>query len=51
MAWDWRVKKQLLYLGVLALIPLALLIYFAFQVGPEATCFDNKQNQREEGVD
>ena len=51
MAWDWRVKKQLLYLGVLVVIPVALVIYFAFQVGPEATCLDNKQNQGEESVD
>ena len=51
MAFDWRVKKQLLYLGALAIIPLALLVYFAFQVVPEATCLDNKQNQGEESVD
>ena len=51
MSFDWRIKKQLLYLGVLAIIPLALVIYFAFQVGPEATCFDSKKNQGDEKTD
>ncbi|QQG46611.1 MAG: hypothetical protein HYY55_02075 [Candidatus Niyogibacteria bacterium] len=51
MALAWRFKKQLFYLGVLIIIPLAIIIYIAFQVTPEATCFDNKKNQGEEKAD
>ncbi len=51
MLLDWRIKKQILYLAIIAVIPAAVIVYFAFQVAPEATCFDNKRNQSEEGVD
>ena len=46
-----RIAKQfgygILFLAILALV--ALGIYFLFK--PVASCFDNKQNQNEEGVD
>ena len=51
MSLDWRLKRQFFYIGILSLIPLAIIVYLVFGVVPDATCFDNKQNQREEGVD
>lgn len=48
---DWRLKRQFSYLGVLVLIPVLVAAYFVYRAIPEATCFDNKQNQREERID
>ncbi len=49
---DYRRKKQLIIISILALVLILLLTgaYFKwFYQG--ATCFDSKQNQKEEGVD
>lgn len=47
----WRYRRQLIYLfsviGFFLVVGLA--VYFIYK--PEPTCFDNKQNQDEEGVD
>lgn len=51
MPLDWRLKRQFSYLGVLVLIPVLIAVYFIWRAIPEATCFDQKQNQREERVD
>lgn len=48
---DWRKRRQstifIIFISTLALI--GLFFYFRYQ--PVATCFDNKQNGAEEGVD
>lgn len=48
---SWRARRQVIPVGIFALIILALVIYFVFIAIPEATCLDNKKNQGEEGVD
>lgn len=48
---SWRLKKQLIYgtfFGLL-LFFVGLIIYYSFR--PQPSCFDNQQNQGEEGVD
>lgn len=48
---QWRLQRQLIVL-VIILVPLAILGFFVvLKFLPEATCFDNKQNQDEIGVD
>lgn len=48
---QWRFQRQLIVL-VIILLPLAVLgFYFISKFFPETTCFDNKQNQDELGVD
>lgn len=48
---SWRLKKQLFYIGIVMVFVLAPIVYFIWSSIPEATCFDNRKNQREEGVD
>ncbi len=48
---SWRLKKQLIY-GFIFLILLAIFITgLIFIFKPKPTCFDNKQNQGETGID
>ena len=50
---DWRLRKQIIYsLIVLSILFLfSYLIFLKFKKPTIATCFDNKQNQGEEGID
>jgi hypothetical protein len=50
MATVWTVKKQLFFLALLPLFVALVIVVFWF-VLTRPTCFDNKQNQDEEGVD
>ena len=48
---SWRARRQLIVLAILT-IPIALIfVFFAFKILPESSCFDNRKNQRELGVD
>lgn len=49
--FSWRARRQLFYIGILGAIILGVLIYAGVRLIPETTCFDNKRNQREEGID
>ncbi|MBI2039003.1 MAG: hypothetical protein HYT22_01830 [Candidatus Niyogibacteria bacterium] len=49
--FSWKAKRQLVVFGALILAGAAVIAYLAFLAVPEATCFDNRQNQGEEGVD
>lgn len=51
MPLDWRLKRQFFYIGILSLIPIAILVYLVFRITPDATCFDNRRNQGEEKAD
>ncbi len=49
---SWSAKRKLEYLGIIFLVlilPFGLFAYFHFSKAP--SCFDNKQNGSEEGVD
>lgn len=48
---SWANKRRLMYLSVLFLIVFAILAYFFISIQKPPTCFDNKQNQNETGVD
>ncbi len=41
----------MLPIAVLAVIIFGAVFYFGFKIIPEATCFDNKKNQGEQGID
>lgn len=48
---NWRAKKQISYF-LIVFFSIAIIIFLVvFFRAPEPTCFDNKQNQKEEGVD
>ncbi|MCH7883382.1 hypothetical protein IIA95_03125 [Patescibacteria group bacterium] len=49
--FSWRARRQLFYIGILGAIILGVLIYAGVRLIPETTCFDNKRNQGEEGID
>ena len=49
--FSWRARRQLIVLGVVVLFGAVLLAYVVGVAIPDATCFDNRQNQNEEGVD
>lgn len=44
-------RKQFSYIGILVLIALLAAVYFIYRAIPSATCFDDKKNQGEAGVD
>lgn len=46
----WTIKKQLMFLSIFALIVI-IIIFFIWKVSHPPTCSDNKQNQKEEGID
>lgn len=48
---SWAGRRKTLYLGIVSLVLLAILVPLAFYLYPNPTCFDNKQNQDELGVD
>ena len=47
----WRIRRQLLVLLIIALPFVAVGFYFVKNVLPQASCFDNRRNQDESGVD
>ncbi|MBI1957405.1 MAG: hypothetical protein HYS44_03040 [Candidatus Niyogibacteria bacterium] len=49
--FPWRARRQLIVFGILIATGAAVIVYLAFLAVPEATCFDNRQNQNETGVD
>ncbi|MBU1091561.1 hypothetical protein KKA27_01725 [Patescibacteria group bacterium] len=49
--FNWRAKKQLIFFLIVAFFVLAMIVGIIYWNRPEATCFDNKQNQDEESVD
>ena len=51
MAFSWRFKKQFLYSVIFFVIILAIIGFFVLRFMSGGTCFDNKQNQNEEGTD
>lgn len=51
MALEWRVKRKLFYFGIFSLFVLAIVGLLIFSLKPKPTCFDKKQNQKEEGID
>jgi len=48
---SWARKRQIMYLGTILLIVLAILAGLYFYYKPLPTCFDGKKNQDELGVD
>jgi hypothetical protein len=50
MASFWAVKRQVSYFLIFVIVVLAGL-YFVWRSVTSPTCFDNKQNQNEEGID
>ncbi|MCX6731867.1 MAG: hypothetical protein NTX55_02685 [Candidatus Parcubacteria bacterium] len=50
MAISWTARKQITYFLIFAVIVLGA-IYFVWKGATKPTCFDNKQNQGEEGID
>ena len=48
---NWRAKRQIFYLAILAALALAVLGSAIFWFSAEPTCFDGRQNQGEEGID
>lgn len=50
MAIPWTAKRQLLYLGIFLII-VFIIAFFIWANATKPTCFDNKQNQKEEGID
>jgi hypothetical protein len=51
MAISWRIKRQFLFFSIFAFIFVLLVLGLIYLLRPAPTCFDQKQNQREEGVD
>ena len=49
--FSWRVKRQLSYFSIFALVVILIVGGIIWFFWPSATCFDNRQNQDEEGVD
>lgn len=48
---NWRLKKQLTILSIIALIVGGIVFLVFFQFAEEATCFDDKKNQEETDID
>ncbi len=51
MPISWGAKKQLTILAIFAAIIILAVIFLINYFTPAPSCFDNKQNQNEEGVD
>lgn len=51
MAISWVARQKILYLSAFLLIVLTPIFYVAWKNWPRPSCTDNKQNQKEEGVD
>ena len=49
--FSWRTRRQFIALAIVGLPIIFILVFFVFKIFPEASCFDNRQNQRELGVD
>lgn len=49
--FSWRAKRQLIIVSIPALLILSLGFLFFQRFLPEPTCFDNKKNQGELGID
>lgn len=49
--FTWRAKKQFFYLAIFAVLALAVLGGLIFQSLSEPNCFDDRKNQKEEGID
>lgn len=49
--FSWRIRRQFLVFLIIALPFAAIGFYFVKNVLPQASCFDNRQNQGELGVD
>jgi len=50
MIIPWTIKKQLIYFLIFVLV-ISAIIFFIWSGATKPTCFDNKQNQDEEGID
>lgn len=46
----WAIKRQLTYLALFLVIVFGMIVFLAFRAFAP-TCFDNKQNQNEQGID
>ncbi len=49
--FSWRTRRQLAYFGVFAVVVALSVGWVIWYFMPAATCFDNRQNQDEGGVD
>lgn len=48
---SWRARRQFVYFAIFAVI-VGLFLWWAIEkIIPDATCFDGRQNQEEEGID
>ncbi|MBI4692042.1 MAG: hypothetical protein HY773_01180 [Candidatus Terrybacteria bacterium] len=50
MAISWTAKKQMIFLAIFLLV-IVIVIAIVFAKATRPTCFDAKQNQKEEGID
>jgi len=50
MAISWTARKQITYFLIFAIV-VFVAVYFIWKGATKPTCFDNKQNQSEEGID
>ena len=51
MAISWTLKRQFFFFGIFAAAVFLIVFGVIYFFRPAPTCFDHKQNQREEGVD
>ena len=51
MALSWGFKKQLSFFGVFAFVTLLIVGAGVYFFWPDPTCYDRRQNQKEDGVD
>lgn len=49
--FNWRAKRQIIFFGIFVLIAALMVAGLVWYFWPKPTCFDNEQNQGEEGVD
>ena len=49
--FSWRARRQLSYFSIFALVVILIIGGIIWYFWPSGTCFDNRQNQDEEGVD
>ncbi len=49
--FNWRARRQIIFFGIFVLIAGLIVAGLIWYFWPKASCFDNKQNQGEEGVD
>ena len=49
--FSWRARRQLAAMGIVAAIFVGIAVWFGARLIPSPTCFDNRQNHGEVGVD